>query len=427
VDMSPLDILQMLGRAGRPGYDDAGYAYVVCDGSDAEKYRELLADGKPIESRLAGELATHLNAEIALGVVDDIEDVMEWLETTFYYARAKSAPEAYDAGDSLRERVSATLERLVEDGFVKQSGLAIDPTPLGRLASQYYLRLETAAAFHGLCERAGGDEAGDGETIDEAAVLRTVAEAAEFDSVSARRDEREAFGAVLGGEGDDLDPGNRKVLAILRAGMSGTTPAELQSDAWVIRQNALRMLAALRAFCERFAAPRDASLVRRIEARVEHGISADAVGLTAIDGVGSGRASKLASDGLATPGDVRTAGVEGLVSAGLSEGLAERVLEGAEALPDLSFEWNGVPESIGRGENAMAEVTVDNAGDGEPAGIRVTVNGVEMSAETRYLGTTTVPVGVFGGDAEELTYEVEVAFPELPLAPVTDSRTVRVE
>jgi replicative superfamily II helicase len=427
VDMSPLDILQMLGRAGRPGYDDAGYAYVVCDGSDAEKYRELLADGKPIESRLAGELATHLNAEIALGVVDDIEDVMEWLETTFYYARAKSAPEAYDAGDSLRERVSATLERLVEDGFVEQSGLAIDPTPLGRLASQYYLRLETAAAFHGLCERAGGDEAGDGETIDEAAVLRTVAEAAEFDSVSARRDEREAFGAVLGGEGDDLDPGNRKVLAILRAGMSGTTPAELQSDAWVIRQNALRMLAALRAFCERFAAPRDASLVRRIEARVEHGISADAVGLTAIDGVGSGRASKLASDGLATPGDVRTAGVEGLVSAGLSEGLAERVLEGAEALPDLSFEWNGVPESIGRGENAMAEVTVDNAGDGEPAGIRVTVNGVEMSAETRYLGTTTVPVGVFGGDAEELTYEVEVAFPELPLAPVTDSRTVRVE
>jgi replicative superfamily II helicase len=422
VDMSPLDVLQMLGRAGRPGYDDAGYAHVVCDGSDADRYRQLLEDGKPIESRLAGELDAHLNAEIALGVVDDIEDVMEWLETTFYYARAQSAPDAYDAGDSLRERVSATLERLVEDGFVEQSGLAIEPTPLGRLASQYYLRLETAAAFHGLCERAD-----DADGLEEGAVLRTVADAAEFDSVSARRDEREAFGAVLGGEGDDLAAGNRKVLAILRAGMSGTTPAELQSDAWVIRRNALRMLAALRAFCERFADPRDANLVRRIEARVEHGIGADSVGLTAIEGVGKGRANKLAREGLATPAGVRAAGVDGLVSAGLSEGLAERVLEQAESLPDLSFEWRDVPEAIARGENAMAEVTVRNDGDGAPAGVRVTVNGVEMTAETSYLGTTTLPVGVFGGDAGTLTFEIEVTFPELPLLPVTDVRTVDVE
>ena len=422
VDMSPLDVLQMLGRAGRPGYDDTGYAHVVCDGSDADRYRQLLEDGKPIESRLAGELDAHLNAEIALGVVDDIEDVMEWLETTFYYARAESAPDAYDAGDSLRDRVSTTLERLVEDGFVEQSGLAIEPTPLGRLASQYYLRLETAASFHRLCERAD-----DVDGLDESAVLGTVADAAEFDSVSARRDEREAFGAVLGGEGDDLKAGPRKVLAILRAGMSGTTPAELQSDAWVIRQNALRMLAALRSFCERFANPRDASLVRRIEARVEHGIGADAVGLTAIEGVGKGRANKLAREGLATPADVRAAGVDGLVAAGLSEGLAERVLEQAESLPDLSFEWSDVPDAIPPGENAMAEVTVRNEADGAPAGVRVTVNGVEMTAQTSYLGTTTLPVGVFGGDAETLTFEVEVTFPELPLLPITDVRSVDVE
>jgi replicative superfamily II helicase len=424
VDMSPLDILQMLGRAGRPGYDDAGYAYVVCDGSDADKYRRLLRDGKPIESRLAEDLDSHLNAEIALGVVDDIEDVMDWLETTFYYTRAQSAPDKYDAADALRDRVSSTLKRLVDGGFVDQSGLEIEPTGLGKLTSQFYLRLDTAEGFYRLCERAADD---DTPELDESAVLRTVADAGEFDSVSARRDERETFGAVLGNEGDDLDAGNRKVLAILRAGMDGTTPGELQSDAWVIRQNALRMLAALRAFCERFAAPRDANLVRRIEARVEHGISADAVGLTAIEGVGKGRAQKLASEGLQTPADVRAAGVDGLVSAGLSEGLAERVLQQAKSLPHLSFEWSGVPDSIPNGENAMAELTVRNAGDGEPAGVRVTVNGVEMSEGTRYLGEMTLPVGVFGGDAEELTYEVEVAFSELPLLPITDSRTVTVE
>ena len=424
VDMSPLDILQMLGRAGRPGYDDAGYAHVVCDGADAERYRQLLADGKPIESRLAEELDSHLNAEIALGVVDDIEDVMGWLETTFYYARAASAPDQYDDAASLRDRVSATLKRLVDGGFVDQSGLEIEPTQLGRLASQFYLRLDTAEAFHALCERAAD---ADLPELDGSAVLRTVADAGEFDSVSARRDERETFGAVLDGEGDELEPGNRKVLAILRAGMSGTTPAELQSDAWVIRQNGLRFLAALRAFCERFASPRDANLVRRIEARVEHAVSADAVGLVAIGGVGTGRATKLAAEGITDPADVRRVGVEGLIEAGLSEGVAERVLEQARALPDISIEWENVPDSIPAGENAMAEVTVANDGDGTPSGVRVTVNGIEMSETARYLGETTVPVGVFGGDAEELTYEVEVSFPDEPLRSITDSRTVAVE
>jgi len=422
VDMSPLDILQMLGRAGRPGYDDAGYAHVVCDGADADRYRRLLADGKPIESRLAEALDTHLNAEIALGVVDDIDDVMSWLETTFYYTRAASSPDRYDDPESLRGQVSAALERLVDRGFVDRSGLEIEPTALGRLTSQFYLRLDTAAAFHRLCGRDEGASA-----LSAAAVLRAVADAAEFDSVSARRDEREAVGSVLDGEAESLDPGNRKVLAIVRAGMDASTPPELQSDAWVIRQNALRLLAALRAFCERFAAPREANLVSRIEARLEHGVSAENVGLVAVEGIGSGRASKLAAEGITTPEGIRAAGTEGLVAAGLPEGVAERIVGQARDLPDIEIEWAGLPESIPAGENDVAEATVRNRGGDASAGIRVTVNGVEMSETTRYLGETTVPIGVFGGDAAELTYEIEVTFPGLPLRPVTDSRTVPVE
>jgi len=432
VDMSPLDVLQMLGRAGRPGYDDAGYAYVITDGADAGRYRRLLEEGKEIESRLAGELDAHLNAEVALGTIRDLDDVMDWLETTFYYVRARSAPEAYRSEDRLRERVRETLGGLVEDGFVETDAeLGLEPTVLGRLASKFYMRLDTARSFATLARRGG---------IDERVVLRTVADAGEFDSVSARRDEREAVRAVLGGgtrgssgtdtpDGDggtDLDPGNRKVLAILRASMDGTTPSELRSDAWVIRQNALRLLGALRAFCAEFAGPAAANLVRRVAARVEHGVSAGAVGLTAVDGVGAGRAGKLASEGLATPEDVRAAGVEGLVAAGLSEGVAERVLENARSLPAVVVEWGAFPETIARGENEMCEVRVHSAGGGAPAGVRVTVNDVEMTATSAYLGESAVPVGVFGADHEELTYAVEVTFPDLPLAPVREERVVRV-
>ncbi|WP_435348265.1 DEAD/DEAH box helicase [Haloarchaeobius sp. HRN-SO-5] len=419
VDMSPLDVLQMLGRAGRPGYDDVGYGWVVCDGSDAGKYRRLLRDGKEIESRLAENLDAHLNAEIAMGTVQDLDDVMDWLETTFYFQRARSNPEAYEFEDR-RERVRTVLQSLVDRGFVETGeDLRIEATGLGVLASKFYLRLETAVRFHDLATSEG---------IDEKAVLGAVATAAEFDSVSARQSEREAVDSMLAGQNTgEMDAGARKVLAILVGAMNGTTPGDLRSDAWVIKQNGLRLLAALRAFLDRFADPHAANCARRAEARVENGVAPDAVGLTAIDGVGSGRASKLAKEGLRTPGDAADAGVSGLVDAGLSEGVAERVHSAARDLPNVTVDWGDFPETVARGENDMCEVTVRNEGDGAAAGVRVTVNGVEMTSTEPYLdGEVTVPVGVFGATDDVLDYEVSVAFADLPLVPVTETRTVRV-
>ena len=427
VDMSPLDVLQMLGRAGRPGYDDVGYGWVVCDTADADKYRRLLREGKEIESRLAESLPTHLNAEIAMGTIDDLEDVMEWLETTFYYVRGQSRPDDYDF-QNLRRRVRDCLEELVDQGFVETGeDLSVDPTPRGVLASTYYLRLETAARFAALCDRAAGD-AGTGMELTADDILEAVATATEFDSVSARQSERDAIRAVLvGQETGDLDAGQRKVLAILRSAANGSTPADLRSDAWVIQRNALRLLAAPRAFLERFASAHDANLARRLEARIENGVADDAVGLTAIDGVAAGRASKLSTEGLSTPGDVVDAGVEGLIEAGLGEGIAERVYEGAQSLPAVDLEWGAFPETVAAGESDVHEVVVRNVGEPASVGIRVTVNGVEMTSTSTYLrDSETVPVGVFGANEDSLEYAVSVAFPEEPLVPVEASRTVDV-
>ncbi|MFC6786771.1 DEAD/DEAH box helicase [Halobaculum halobium] len=420
VDISPLDVLQMLGRAGRPGYDDVGYGWVVCDRSDADKYRTLLREGKEIESRLAEDLDSHLNAEIALGTISGLDDVMDWLETTFYYVRAGTKPDEYDF-EGVRDRVRDTLNSLVDRGFVETDDqLGVAATTLGRLASKYYLRMETAERFADLADR---------ETIDEGAVLTAVASAAEFDSASSRSSEADAVDRVLSDVDTALEGGNRKVLAILHAAVRGSMPSDLRSDAWIIQQNALRLLAALREFADAVAGPRAANLVRRVEARVEHGVKREAVGLTAIEGVGEGRAESLSAGGLTTPADVVAAGAERLTRAGLSEGVAERVIRQAEALPNAVVEWGAVPDSIGVGENEMLEVTVRNVGGSARAGIRVTANGVEMTEKTLYLSDeTTVPVGVFGAPGEaEMRYEVEVVYPELPLLPETDSRIVRVD
>jgi replicative superfamily II helicase len=417
VDVSPLDVLQMIGRAGRPGYDDVGYGWVVCDENDADRYRRLLDEGTEIESRLAADLDAHLNAEIAMGTVDDLDDVMAWLETTYYYARATAAPERYEMG-SLRERVRETLESLVDRGFVAlDDDLSVAATPLGRLASAYYLRLDTAGRFRDLASR-------DRLTDDE--ILEAVAGAAEFHSVSARQSEGTAVESVLTGVETDLDDGPRKVLAILRASMADSVPGDLRADAWAIRQNALRLLAALRAFLDEFAGARAANLARRVTARVEHGVSADAVGLTAVDGVGSGRARTLARAGFRTPQDLVDAGADELERAGLAPGVAGRVAEAAADLPAVSVAWD-CPDAVERGSNAMGEVCVTNAGGGATAGIRVTVEDVEMTARETHLGEATLPVGVVGPpDEDTLTLRVEVAFPDLPLPPTTATKTVSV-
>lgn len=414
VDMSPLDVLQMLGRAGRPGYDDAGYAWVVCDRADADKYRRLLRDGKEINSHLAADLATHLNAEIAMGTIQDIEDVMEWLETTFGFVRARNESET--AVENLREQVRETLSELRNRGFVEIEDLQVSATPRGTLASVYYLRLPTAHRF--------GDLAGTDPNMDE--IIETVARSAEFDSVNARRAERDAIEGVLGTR-SDLEPGTKKVLAILESSTRGETPTELQSDAWVIRQNAVRLLAALRAFLDRFGEPREANRACRVAARVENGVSEAAVALTAIDGVGPGRASKLATEGIETPAAITEAGIEELVAAGLSEGVAERIVESARDLPRIEFDWGDFPERIERGENELCKVTVENRADGARAGLRVLVNETEMTQANSFLGTETLPAPVFGGDPDTLTFTVEVVFPDLPLSPITETRTVWVD
>lgn len=414
VDMSPLDVLQMLGRAGRPGYDDQGYAYVIAPPEDADRYRTLLQDGTDIESHLQDRLAEHLNAEIALGTIKGIGDVMDWLEGTFFAVRAARNPSAY--GDADRQtRVRRTLETLVERGFVEtDQELGLSPTPLGRLASEYYIELDTASRFRDLPSDPS-----------EADVLVAVAGAAEFESVSARQSEREAIATIV--DRDDLDPGIRKVLAILRASMDGSVPSDLQSDAWVIRQNALRLLGALGAICEEFRTPAAENLVSRVTARIETGAPSGAVGLTAIDGVGAGRAQRLAAAGLTTPDDVLESGVSGLVEAGLAESLAERITERAATLPRIRIEWGEFPETISRGERDFREVTVRAAGGGGRLGIMVSVNGVEMTSRETYIESeTSVPVGVFGAADDRLTYRIRVSLANLPIPPTVETRTVEV-
>lgn len=64
-----LDVLQMTGRAGRPGLDTYGEAFILTTQKELKFYMSLLQEQLPIESQLISKLADNLNAEIVLGTV----------------------------------------------------------------------------------------------------------------------------------------------------------------------------------------------------------------------------------------------------------------------------------------------------------------------------------------------------------------------
>ena len=54
----------MVGRAGRPGYDDEGKAVILCQNEYKAFLRRFLYGGFPLESSLLGILHDTVNAEV---------------------------------------------------------------------------------------------------------------------------------------------------------------------------------------------------------------------------------------------------------------------------------------------------------------------------------------------------------------------------
>ena len=67
VDMPITDVLQMMGRAGRPQYDDSGIAVVYVQDVKKNFYKKFLYEPFPVESSLHTQLTDHLNAEVRMG------------------------------------------------------------------------------------------------------------------------------------------------------------------------------------------------------------------------------------------------------------------------------------------------------------------------------------------------------------------------
>ncbi|XP_052179855.1 DExH-box ATP-dependent RNA helicase DExH14 isoform X1 [Diospyros lotus] len=155
VDFPITDILQMMGRAGRPQYDQHGKAVILVHEPKKSFYKKFLYEPFPVESSLREHLHDHINAEIVSGTICHKEDAVHYLTWTYLFRRLMVNPAYYGLEGTESGTLSSYLSSLVQNTFedledsvcVRLNEDSVEPIMLGSIASQYYLSYKTVSMF----------------------------------------------------------------------------------------------------------------------------------------------------------------------------------------------------------------------------------------------------------------------------------------
>lgn len=257
VELSPQDVLQMLGRAGRPQYDTFGEGIIITAQSEIQYYLSLMNQQLPIESQFMSKLADNLNAEIVLGNVRSREDAVEWLGYTYLFVRMLRSPGLYSVGadyendDALEQKrvdlvhsASVVLEKAGLVKYEKKTG-RLQSTELGRIASHYYITHHSMLIYSQHLQ----------PMIGNIELFRIFALSDEFKYIPVRQDEKLELAKLLGRVPvpvkESMDEPHAKINVLLQAYISRLKleGLALMADMVYVTQSAGRILRALFEIC----------------------------------------------------------------------------------------------------------------------------------------------------------------------------------
>ena len=160
-EYADLEIMQMLGRAGRPQFDSNAVAVIITKQEKVKKYEKLVSGEELLESCLHLNLIDHLNSEIGLGTICDLYTAKKWLAGTFLYVRLGLNPEHYKIdGDAVEQSLDDKIEcickrdlELLKKTQLVTSGDRLKATEFGDAMARYYIKFNTMQVFLRLLPR----------------------------------------------------------------------------------------------------------------------------------------------------------------------------------------------------------------------------------------------------------------------------------
>jgi ATP-dependent DNA helicase HFM1/MER3 len=81
------------------GADKEGVALIMCESGLESKYRALGHGQTILESSLHTNLVEHLNSEVVLGTIRNLETAKEWIRHSFMFRRFAQNPHRYMSKD----------------------------------------------------------------------------------------------------------------------------------------------------------------------------------------------------------------------------------------------------------------------------------------------------------------------------------------
>ncbi|KAK8853378.1 hypothetical protein IAR55_004082 [Kwoniella newhampshirensis] len=256
MDLSVLDVLQIFGRAGRPGYETSGEGYICTTQDKLDHYLYTIMAQHPIESKFIPGMVDSLNAEVALGTIANVQEAIQWLGYTYLFVRMRREPFIYgmphdvvkddpQLGTKRNALIIQAARCLQAAKMIRYDEISNSFTisDLGRIAAKYYLRWQTIEVFNAKFN----------PRMSNADLFQMLCEATEFDQIQLRENEVEELEAINKSDVIPLEVAcgatdrRGKVNILLQAHVSKVYIEDfaLVSDAAYVAQNAARIIRAL--------------------------------------------------------------------------------------------------------------------------------------------------------------------------------------
>lgn len=357
-----MEVKQMCGRAGRPGYDPFGEAILMAKSQDdADHLMEdyLECDSENIMSKLGNEktLRTHILGLIATEDVSSIDDIINFLRETFYGCQSSLY--------GIEGAVENVVEFLTEEKMIADEDGVLSPLTFGKRVSDLYIDPESAVILR------------DAVTLikdgtDELMILHAVASTPDVLGLYPKKADMEPLcqlfdkyeGQFLMDVPDDMDYEFEYFLSALKVACMaqewieekeedlitaemGIGPGDIRS-----RVDSMEWLMYAMVEIATIFRPEVVKRIRPMLTRLKYGVKKELLELVSLRGIGRAKARTLFDRGLCTKDDIARA------DAGTIASLPRFGASLAKSLKEQTGSWNAAME-YARPEPAIVEEEKD--------------------------------------------------------------------
>lgn len=304
-EVESYDILQMVGRAGRPQYDPRGDAHILLPSKDFGKHLAKLKTPQPIKSQIVDikVLAFHIVSEIHHGTIKTLDDVYAWYSRSLANFQEKKLKE---------DVVMCVIKGLLKAGSITEENGTFSVTPTGIVASMFYYSPYDVADLYRNFSKIFEKNNEDSDYWIAMALANVDSQVINFINATEKEEISEFAREIVGGQLEKLLTNNKAFTdGVIKAGccyymlMNGVTSVTLNAIMRTFQLDFGRMGEVLQALNSIGGKWDKKEWLNRLQLRVTYGVGEELVDLCRLTGIGKARAKRLWSANLRSLEDIK--------------------------------------------------------------------------------------------------------------------------